>query len=201
MADVNMNAEHRQDFQRAERGMDAMEGLHEMLESYPLDGVPIELGDHVLEIGAAFGSMTVLLKDEVDRVTAVETDPDMANEASARLAGTNAEVLNASATELPVDDDTFSASVCVYVLHHVPSPGLQDRVLAEAVRILRPGGVFLGWDSLNVPEIVRYHEGDVFVPVDLETFPDRLRAAGFTVIRVEPADEGATIRFAARVTP
>src|SRR5262245_52778444 len=103
-----MNAEHRQDFRRAERGLEAMDGLREMLESYPLDGVPpIDLGDHVLEIGAAFGSMTALLKDEVDRVTAVEMDPDMATEASTRLAGTNVEVLNVSAAELPVDDDTF----------------------------------------------------------------------------------------------
>jgi hypothetical protein len=34
------------------------------------------------------------------------------------------------------------------MLHHVPSAALQDRLLAEARRVLRPGGVFAGFDGV-----------------------------------------------------
>lgn len=199
MADVNMNDAHRRDFMDPKRGEDAMEGIAWMLEHHPIGGEPIALGDHVLEIGAAFGSTTDLLRRHANALTAVEMDPDMAAEATRRLAGTNAEVVNVDASELPFEDGTFSAAVCTYVLHHVPSPEIQDRVLAEAARVLRPRGVLLGWDSLDGPEIREYHADDVFVPVDVATFPDRLSAAGFVEMNVEAGDEGTTIYFASRV--
>jgi ubiquinone/menaquinone biosynthesis C-methylase UbiE len=192
-----MNEAHRNDFADPERGREAMQGIRWMIEHHGIGGRSIALGDHVLEIGAAFGSTTALLRHEVTKLTAVEMDPVMAASAAERLAGTNAEVVNMDATELPFDDDAFSAAVCTYVLHHVPSPTLQDEMLAEAARVLVPGGVFFGWDSLDGPEIREYHAGDVFVPIDGETFADRLRRAGFGEVNVGPDDEEETLFFAA----
>jgi hypothetical protein len=63
--------------------------------------------------------------------------------------------------------------------------GLQDAALAELARVLRSGGVLVGTDGLDTPERRRKHIGDIFVPVDPGTFPERLRRAGFADARVE----------------
>jgi SAM-dependent methyltransferase len=81
------------------------------------------------------------------------------------------------------------------MLHHIPSPGLQDAALAELARVLRPGGLLAGSDGLDTPARRAVHEGDVFVPVDPGTLEGRLRAAGFTQARVDVA--GDRLRFAA----
>lgn len=67
------------------------------------------------------------------------------------------------------------------MLHHVPSVGLQDALLSEVARVLKPGGVFVAADSLDSPG---FHEGDTCNPVDAEGLAGRLRAAGFDDVRV-----------------
>lgn len=153
------------------------------------------LGDALLEIGPGPGITTDVLRDLVHHVTAVEIDAHLAAALTTRLAGTNVEVLHADATDLPLPDDHFSSAACLTMLHHVPSVALQDRVLREACRVLRPGGLLLGTDSLDVAMVRAGHVDDVFVPVDPETFPDRLRAAGFG--DVDLARDETRIRFAA----
>ena len=47
------------------------------------------------------------------------------------------------------------------MLHHVPTVAAQDALLAEACRVLRPGGWFVGVDSLDDPGFRDFHAGDV----------------------------------------
>src|SRR5947199_3678622 len=144
----------------------------------------MEIGDDVLEVGPGPGVTTEGLRRHVGRLTAVEADEDLAGALAARLAGTNVEVLHADATDLPFDDDRFSAAACFTMLHHVPSPELQDRLLAEVARVLRPGGSFVGVDSLDSPDFRKLHVDDICVPSDPSSMPDRLRRAGFVDISV-----------------
>ena len=67
----------------------------------------------------------------------------------------------------------------------MPSTTLQDTLFAQACRVLRPGGVFTGFDSQLSLRFRFLHIGDTMVVVDPKTFPDRLRAAGFADIHVE----------------
>jgi SAM-dependent methyltransferase len=85
------------------------------------------------------------------------------------------------------------------MLHHVPSTTLQDAVLGEIRRILRPRGELAGSDSLPSAFMRVIHFGDILVPVDPDTFPIRLKAAGFEVVRVERAS--GFFRFHARRPP
>jgi SAM-dependent methyltransferase len=75
--------------------------------------------------------------------------------------------------------------VCFMMLHHVPTPALQDRLFAEAFRVLRPGGVFAGSDSVaSIPfRILHFH--DTCNPVSPSTLPNRLHRVGFHDIDVE----------------
>jgi len=45
-------------------------------------------------------------------------------------------------------DAAFDGAVSFTMLHHVSSEAMQNRLLAEVARVLRPGGVFAGTDSL-----------------------------------------------------
>jgi len=71
------------------------------------------------------------------------------------------------------------------VLHHIPSAGLQDRLLHEIARVLRPGGVFVGIDGVDSRSLRVLHLFDTMVLVDPRTFPDRLRLAGFKDVQID----------------
>ncbi len=157
----------------------------------------IELGDDVLEIGPGPGRTTEVLKDMAPQLTALEIDEDLAAALAARLAGTNVEVVRGDGTAMPFRDARFSHALSFTMLHHVPTPALQDRLLAEAARILRPGGVLAGVDGLASDELRDLHVDDTYVPLDPATLPARLERAGFTEVDVETNE--FAVRFRGRV--
>jgi SAM-dependent methyltransferase len=154
-----------------------------------------DLGDDVLEVGPGPGLTTDLLRERTPKLTAVELDADLATALAARLAGTNVEVIHADATMSDLPSNRFSAATCFSMLHHIPSPEIQDRLFAELFRVLRPAGVLVAVDSADIDVIRQGHVDDIFVPVDPATLGARLEAVGFTNVTVEPADY--QVRFTA----
>ena len=155
-----------------------------------------DLGDDVLEVGPGPGLTSDFLCSHVQRLTAIEADPRTAESLRLRLRGSNVEVVTGDAAAMPFPDAVFSGCATFTMLHHVQSPELQDAVLREIRRVLRPGGELAGSDSLPSAFMRTIHLGDTFVPVDPDTFPARLEAAGFEVIQVERAS--GFFRFHAR---
>ncbi|HXU25504.1 MAG TPA: class I SAM-dependent methyltransferase [Tepidiformaceae bacterium] len=148
-----------------------------------------DLGDDMLEVGSGPGLTTDVLRKRVPRLTAVELDEALATRLATRLAGTNVEVVQADATAMPFEAGRFSAAGSFTMLHHLPSVALQDRMLAELCRVLKPGGIFLGSDGIDTPSRRAAHEDDIFVPIDPVSFEARLTAAGFATVVVETVND------------
>ena len=117
-------------------------------EVLPLATQGVELGADLLELGPGPGAATDWLRQRVTRLVAVEHEEEAAALLVKRFAGTKVEALHGDATALGFPDASFDTVATCTMLHHVPTRARQDQVLAEAFRLLRPGGTFLGSDSL-----------------------------------------------------
>jgi SAM-dependent methyltransferase len=159
--------------------------LGERILPWALEG--LELGSDVLEIGPGYGAATERLCNRVGHLTCVEIDRVLADKLRLRTQHQNVTVVCASATELPFPASTFDSVVCFTMLHHLPSATVQDQLLAEVARTLRPGGIFAGTDSRYSRFLGLIHLFDTMVVVEPSSFADRLRSAGFEDIRVDVA--------------
>jgi ubiquinone/menaquinone biosynthesis C-methylase UbiE len=101
-------------------------------------GLLADLTGTVLDVGAGTGANLPHLRS-ASRVVAAEPDPAMRRRMAAKLAGAPvpAEITSDVAEALQQPDASFDAVVFTQVLCTVTDP---DRALAEARRVLRPGG-------------------------------------------------------------
>lgn len=169
-------------------------GVRERLLPWALEGV--ELGDDVVEIGPGYGANLRVLVDRVPRLTAVEVDEGTAGLLRDQW-GERARVLHADGAAMPLPDASYSSVVCFTMLHHVPTAEQQDRIFAEAFRVMRPGGTFAGADSQLNFRFRLLHIGDTMNVVDPKTLPARLTDAGFTEVSVDLHPETGGMRFRA----
>lgn len=144
-----------------------------------------DLGDDVIEVGPGPGLTTDLLRQRAAHITAVEVDDELAASLAARLADTNVDVVHGDATGTSLPSGRFSAATCFSMLHHVPSPRLQDDVFTELHRVLRPRADLLIVDSRDLDFIREVHADDTFVPIDPDTIAARLETAGFHDVNVD----------------
>ncbi|HEX2040889.1 MAG TPA: class I SAM-dependent methyltransferase [Acidimicrobiales bacterium] len=107
------------------------------------------IGPEVLEIGSGAGAMAeeLLARHRDVRLAATDLDETMVADAEQRLArfGDRATVRRADATGLPFGDESFDTVLSFAMLHHVIE---WEKALAEALRVLRPGGSLVGYDLL-----------------------------------------------------
>jgi SAM-dependent methyltransferase len=143
-----------------------------------------DLGDDMLEIGPGPGAATQWLRHKVKRLTAVEVDADAAALLAAKLAGSNVEIRTGDATRLGFADDSFDSVGCFTMLHHVPTRASQNAILAQALRVLRPGGVLIGSDSLASNDLHHFHADDTYNPIEPASLLTRLAVIGFGAVTV-----------------
>lgn len=159
-----------------------------------LDGV--ELGEHVLEIGAGPGAATEELRKRSARVTSLEYNHDFAAGIVRRVHNANGAAVQGDASMLPFPNETFSSAIAVLVLHHLRSRELQERAFAEVSRVLRPGGVFLAVEIQDSWLNRVTHFRSTFVPLKPSSVGAQLAAARFA--RSEIAFRSGAFRLRAQ---
>lgn len=121
-------------------------------------GLLSEATGRTVELGAGTGANFGLYPDGVDLVL-TEPDPHMAKRLRAKLseAGSGEDVLEAPAERLPLADDSADTLVATLVLCTIPDPAA---ALAEAARVLRPGGklLFIEHVRANDPALARWQD-------------------------------------------
>lgn len=116
---------------------------------------------HVVEIAAGTGRFATFVRDnwpELDYVVsdlspfylekARENMQYWEHTAGRRRKLGNVRYVQANAEELPIDDASVDVVFSVYLFHELP-PSARRAVIAEAARVLRPGGLFVITDSLQ----------------------------------------------------
>ena len=105
----------------------------------------------ILDIGCGTGDMMRIISEEKKDVslTGLDFSPNMLKVAKNRLRDIpSVRLVRGNAMELPFDDDTFDGAVISFALRNTAD---YDRVLSEALRVIKNGGRFVCIDSF-VPE-------------------------------------------------
>ncbi|MCC6847812.1 MAG: metalloregulator ArsR/SmtB family transcription factor [Deltaproteobacteria bacterium] len=155
------------------------------------------------DLGCGTGQIAEALAPWVKRVIAVDESAAMLRAAKRRVRALAAvEVRRGALEALPIEDASLDAVTCVLVLHHVPAP---ERALAEAARVLRPGGRLLLTDMMpHDREAYRHQMGHVWLGFSEAEIQRYLADAGFTAGRIhvlspDPSAQGPTL-FAVAAT-
>ena len=156
----------------------------------------------VLEIGAGTGA-NLPHYTGLARLVLTEPDAAMRRRIAARLPGAPCpvEVLDAPAEDLPLADGSVDAVVATLVLCSVDDP---DRALAEARRVLRPGGRLLFLEHVRAEGRIAWWQRRL-TPAWRRLVPgchlDRdsvgaIRRAGFAVTELRRVDDVPALPFA-----
>jgi SAM-dependent methyltransferase len=153
-----------------------------LLVPWALEGV--NANGALLEIGPGPGACTAALVRRAGRLTCVEIDASAAA-ALAPMVRPRATIVRADAAAMPFRDASFDGAVAMAMLHHVPSVDWQDRLFRDVARTLRPGGLFVGVESVDSRALRLLHAGDALVRVAPATLAARLGRAGFAFAKVD----------------
>jgi len=143
------------------------------------------------DLGCGTGVTMSMLAPYVGRVIGVDASEEMLAAARARLHGAgNCEWHRGALEALPLDSRDLDAATMVLVLHHLATPG---QALAEAYRVLKPGGRLLIVDmGPHDREDYRRLMGHVWLGFSEDQVRRLLAAAGFERIQMHalpPATE------------
>lgn len=137
------------------------------------------------DLGCGTGHVTEALAPFVRQVIAVDGSAAMLAAARKRVRDLpNVELRRGELEALPIEDDHLDAALVMLVLHHLPEPA---RALAEAARVLRPGGRVILVDMLpHDREAYRRQMGHVWLGFSDDQLRRLCEAAHLSDVTVVP---------------
>ncbi len=171
--------------------------------SHLVEPIELQAGQKILDIGCGIGGTGRFLADRYPvSVSGIDLSEEYID---------TAKVLNdwvslsdrismdvGSATALPYEDEAFDVAIMLHVGMNISD---KPSLFSEACRVLRPGGRFLIYDVMTLKN------ADIALPVPwasdatmnhmetAENYAELLRAAGFSIQRVEGRAEFAKAFF------
>jgi SAM-dependent methyltransferase len=121
------------DYSNQAQSYDATRGASESVLAPLREALAGAPGRRLLDVGGGTGNYALALREEGWEPVVLDRSPDML----ARAAAKGLEAREADARALPVPDASADAVMLISMLHHVDDV---PRALAEARRVLRPGG-------------------------------------------------------------
>jgi SAM-dependent methyltransferase len=110
-----------------------------------LDESPVHLDRGVaVEIGSGLGRICLALADRFDRVIGIDVSPEMVARARQLVShpAVSFEVGTGAGLE-SIPDSSVDLVLSFTVFQHIPSIAVIERYIAEAGRVLKPGGLFV----------------------------------------------------------
>jgi SAM-dependent methyltransferase len=111
-----------------------------MDELVPMLVAELPQGERCLEVGIGTGRIALPLVKAGVPVVGIDISPEMLHRLIAKSGGARPPVAVADATRLPFASRTFGSAIASHVLHLIPG---WRGAIAEVMRVVRPGGVFL----------------------------------------------------------
>ena len=128
----------------AERLAELQERRAAELAARVAEFVPLEGVERALDAGTGAGALALALAPVVREVVGVDLVPELLDKARAQ-APANVTFVEGDVTRLPFERASFDLVGTLRTLHHIARPEL---VLAEFVRVTRPGGLVLVVDQI-----------------------------------------------------
>ena len=158
--------------------------------SYPAvaDALQLSPDDELLELGCGSAGFLAGQADRVHRVAGIDLSDIQVglarNRLGERIAAGTAEILHGDAAALPWPDASFTVVTCMSVFEALPDP---PGVVAEAFRVLRPGGRAVLNIGERVPDGTQTHRilndtGWVWAEDDVRRMVEQ---AGFTDVTIQ----------------
>lgn len=161
----------------------------------PTEFARIEPGDLVLDLGSGAGNDCFVARAETGttgKVIGVDFTPAMiqrARQNAEKLGFNNVEFRQGDIEDLPVSDASVDVVVSNCVLNLVPD---KQRVFAEIIRVLRPGGHFSISDVVlsgvlpdKILQSAELYAGCVAGAVQLEAYMNLIHQAGFQNVTIQ----------------
>lgn len=126
----------------------ALVPLYHYLKSRPDEAAPVQL----LDVACGTGSFLQELKENYPdlRATGLDLSPFYLKRARENLkAFTHMDFVEAKAEEMPFKDASFDVITNIYLFHELPSRVRQE-VVQEMYRVLKPGGMLIFVDSIQM---------------------------------------------------